>query len=380
MRPSTRPRLNTGLVHYLVRRGLQRQRLTWRDLNAEKRVLCPEEEAEQQAAVYLDGQLDRVKQVQEDTNWEWEMKRISARTVTHGASIAVKLENAQLIEGTLFAGGARIPLAWGSTSLRQSLRLLSLEQLPKASIPTTLYGSRYFGHRILDDMLAGLAAESAHLPPLYWVDDRRPRTEHVRFYLEALGLPSRAVRSASIDELWFFPHDFPLNSHKRRRLALLRERVQQRVTTRRTGHGVFFRRRGAGVPRGCVNERQLEERLEKEGFEIVDVAQQSAADVLGACRGASLFLGVDTSAFVHAFASVPADACFVDIQPPYRFCNYFKDIADALGMTSGFVVGEGSESAFEVSAEDLMRTIDLVRDEDARRRSRSGAGSDPGRG
>ncbi|MEM1413373.1 MAG: glycosyltransferase 61 family protein [Myxococcota bacterium] len=328
-------------------------------------VICEAERGERLDAVFLPEQLERVRRTQEDTSYENELVRLSAGPVTHDASIAVQLKNARLVEGVVFADRVRCPLTHERFSSLRTLRERTRVELGRAAIPSSTYGSRYFAHRILDDAVSGLAARK--LAPVFWADDGKALGEHVRTYLRAVDLPERSLRNADIDELWLFPHDYALNSHKTERIRALRRSVQRLATDGREGHGVFLRRRGGGLPRGLTNERELEARLAAKGFEIVDVPNLPAAEIQRRCRGASVVAGVEGSAFTHALLGAPLTAALVPIMPPFRFNNYFKDFTDVLGMTYGFVVGKGSEEAFEVDVDELLETMDLAVSAAARR-------------
>jgi hypothetical protein len=53
-------------------------------------------------------------------------------------------------------------------------------------------------------------------------------------------------------------------------------------------------------------------------------------------------------------------ASFLVIQPPDRFALAYKEFADALDMRFAFVVGVQSARGFQVSIDELRKTIDLL--------------------
>ncbi len=318
---------------------------------SEIRELCSVEKAERPAAVYLDGQLEKICAFQEWTSPALEKARYSAGPVRHEAAYAYKINDALLHDGNLYCGRARIQLVYEKESLIPSY----IDHITdEVAIPSSMVGSRYFGHFIVDDCCTALVARE--LADIAWIDTTILFSEHVQKYLEIFQLPTNTLRTSRLRQAWLF-QDFAMNSHKRRRLSLMRDQVRN-LPGLRTGHGVFFRRRGAGVHRGLVNEEALEQRLIREGYEIVDVTKESLFDIIELTKDAEVVVGVEGSALMHGILSMNPKGVVVCIQPPYRFGCLLKDHTDAYGITFGFVVGQGSPKAFKVDEDELLQTIE----------------------
>ena len=317
--------------------------------------ICPVEHGDQPAAIYLPGQLDRIRPNPADRlqNLPVELARMELRAIRHEATIAFLLQDAVLIDGILYTNRLAIPK--GVAKRRFLPRQISAF-IESAALPSSVVGSRFFGHFIAEDCATALLAAS--FDELRWVASTMQKSTHSLRYLELYRLSRESLTSAKFRHAWHF-QDFAMNSNKRARLRKLRELVRA-IDGRRSGHGVFFRRRGAGAPRGFVNEPAIEERLARDGFEIIDVTCESVDQIIARTRDAEVVVGVEGSALMHGLLSMSDGGAVVCIQPPYRFTGVLKDHADALGMTFGFVVGEGNDEAFEVSEADLLRTIELA--------------------
>lgn len=327
----------------------------------EVRVVCPAEQGERGAALYLPGQLDRVRGVPPESAFEREFSRIAPGPVVHQACLAFRFAEAFFVDGAVFANGTRTRQAVQCESL---LPQLVPHREAYAALPSSFAGSRFFGHYVADNLCTGLLAQE--FGPVFWANSE-VMGPHASRYLDLLRLPSRSLERARVGEAWLF-QDVAMNSHRRGRLHAMRDRVRSGPADH-GGHGVFFRRRGGGAPRNLANEEAIEERLAAEGFEIVDVTRESLDTILRRCRNAAVVAGVEGSALVHGLLAMAEGGALVCIDPPYRFANIFKDHSDALGLTYAFAVAEGSASSFELDADELLRTIELARNHAARRRT-----------
>jgi hypothetical protein len=324
------------------------------EVSAEVLEVCPVEFDERRAAFYLKGQLEKVRGIQEETNQSIEDGRISAGTVRHESTMAYRVKQSVLVNGVVYCGRARIQKVYE----RERILPTRIEQrLSDVALPSSLVGNRYFGHFISEDACAGLMAQE--LSPVVWVQGSTPRSGHALDYLDIYRLPHQEVRTAFLENAWLF-QDFAMNSHKRHRLKRMRELIGEVAAGFRRGHGVFFRRRGGGIERGMLNEAQIEARLEREGFEIVDVNHEDTMSIINKARHAEVVVGVEGSALMHGILAMKLGGALICIQPPYRFNNVLKDHSDAIGIRYGFLVGEGEENSFRVDEKDLMKTIDLA--------------------
>lgn len=334
-----------------------RKRLLSTPSIAEKAIeimeICPVETGEKPAALYLQGQLEKVRSVQEETNEFQERSRIVAGTIKHEATIAYNIKQAAIINGVVYCDGARVQKVYE----RENLLPHHLKQhIGNIAIASSVIGNRYFGHFIAEDACTGMMAKD--FSQVAWVQTEQPRSDHALRYLDIYQLPYREIRTAYLDNAWLF-QDFAMNSHKRKRMAIMRQKIRQ-LPGKNNNHKVFFRRRGSGVHRGFVNEQDIEETLAKQGFTIIDVTCESADSIIEKTKDAAIVMGVEGSALMHGILSMSPEGALICIQPPYRFNNVLKDHTDAIGLHYGFVVGEGTKDSFTVDERELLQTVDFI--------------------
>ncbi|AKF08755.1 glycosyltransferase 61 family protein [Sandaracinus amylolyticus] len=303
----------------------------------------------------LPRQTERAREAVQLSTLKWELERAVARRIRHAPTYAFRFRHAMLIEGVVYANGARHQQV--AERERWRPRWLRGPEVEGAALPSSVIADRFFGHVIAEDSVAALMARE--LAPLYFTRGKRPRSAHAARYLALYGLGDvPLLRNASLHDAWLF-EDYGMNAHKRARYRELRERLSA-IPRARSGHGVFFRRRGAGVPRGLVNEAALEERLAREGFEIIDVAREDVDSIVRRTRDASVVCGVEGSALMHGLLAMREGGAVVALMPPYRFTMALRDHADAMGMRFGYVVGCGTRTRFQITEDELMRTLELA--------------------
>lgn len=319
---------------------------------ARRRVqLAPAEVAVRPRAVFLDGQLERIEAwVFLDHHPGPDL--LGGREVTHGATIGYELEDVVLLDGVLYCRGATIHLQ-PRTHRIPDLRVT--EENPVGALYSTTVGNTYFGNWILDDLPKYLLAE-AHGPP---VTSQAERGGHYAAYEGALGLRPLRARATHFRTLHYFD-DVGQNRDKRRRFELLSARLGGPEPA--APHpGVFIIRGLVGQRRLLQNEEALAERLaERRGFRILDPMKSSLAEIVAACRGAQVVIGVEGSALAHGALFLTPGTCVFTLQPPRRFCTVFKDVADRQEVKFAFVVGTPIGEDFSVAPDEVERTLDLL--------------------
>lgn len=320
----------------------------------EVRVVHPAEEQDVPAAFSLPGQLDRAKGSCAESTLTYEVEHLLTLRMRHAATLAMRFDHALLVDGVVYGNGARIEQVHRHERLWP--RWVGGPVVENVSLPSSVVGNRYFGHFITDDACAAYLAEE--LAPVYFTAGTEERSAHSRRYLDIFGLPLRELHTARLRNAWLV-QDFAMSVHKRERYRRLRAKVAE-LPGSRSGHGVFFRRRGAGVPRGLMNEPELEERLEREGFEIIDVTTEDVDTILRRCKGAKIVTGIEGSAPMHGLLAMQEGGALVMLMPPYRFSSCMKGHANALGIEFGFMIGEGGPDQFTLSVDELMRTLDMA--------------------
>ncbi|WP_162260517.1 glycosyltransferase 61 family protein [Rhizobium sp. Root708] len=317
-------------------------------------VVSPAERGSRQAAIYLPGQLERVRDVQFETTREYEMARISAGSVHHAATLAYLVEHAHYVDGDLYARGMRHRQVIRPESRAIWKRAVHIDECALPSMPL---GDKYFAHQVIDVAATAMLAET--VAPTYLArgsfSDDWP---HSKAYYALLGVDFPVLDAALIRKAWVF-QDYGMTANRRSRIAALRDRAMSRRAAQ-DGRRVFISRKATGERRLLENEAELTERLIKEGFDVVDPATMTVAEIVERISGASLVCSVEGSNLAHGILTIANKGAILTLQPPYRFNNLWKDYADALDMTYGFVVGEGGKTSFSICADDVVKTADML--------------------
>jgi len=324
---------------------------TYKDLCDRQWTLHPSEKSVSAPAIYLDGELDKVTGVQEETTYTAEIQRVQGGIQEHAATIAYRLRDVIIYDGYVYKRAMKSPLTTAKESLLGSGEL---ENIPEAALACTFIGNRYFGHWLTDDLPLTLAAQQLAKA----VRTAQRLTDHQQEYSNFLGIHSTPVNKARFKELSFI-EDFGQNEYKRERYEYIRSKFKN-ISSHQAVQGVMLLRGSSGVQRLLVNENDIAEFLRNQGFTIIDPQKLSAREIVLQTLGAKIVVGVEGSQLVHGLFTPSELGVMLTLQSPYRFNNVFKDYTDCLGLKYSFVVGKQVSNGFEISIEDLARTLDLI--------------------
>lgn len=302
-------------------------------------------------AYFLPGQLERVTGwVFTDRHPRHEMEADVEEH--HGPTLAAQLDDAWLIDGVLYKGAAVTHLRPRTSRWPQ----LSIDrELDDAAIYCTPQGNRWFGSWLIDDCARYELARREGVA----VTTDQPISAHMRQYEAMLDMRPLRLKNAFLRRVVLFD-DSGQNTDKHLRFRRLRERLVARGEP--PAHaGVFLLRGAAGDRRVLRNEEALAERLQRtRGFQVLDPLKVDIATIVDVCAGARVVVAVEGSALAHAAVAARPGVGLLVLQPPDRFCNVFKHIADRDGHHFGFVVGVPEGQDFRIDADELERTLELL--------------------
>ncbi len=326
-------------------------RKTYQDLCDKQWTLCAAEKSISPSAIYLEEEIDKVTGVQEETTVTWELQRIRGGVKEHSATTVYQLRDVQINSGYVYKRSMKLPL---TTAKEAFFNLDEPEDIPEAALACTYVGNRYFGHWFTDDLTLTLAAQQLTKA----VRTAQKLTAHQLEYSDLFNLYSHSVNHAHFRKLHII-QDFGQNNYKRQRYDYLRSQLQH-VSSPQPKPGVMLLRGSSGTQRLLVNENDLAEYLRTQGFTVIDPEKTSAREIVLQTLGAKILVGVEGSQLVHGLFTLHKEGVIVTLQSPSRFNNVFKDYTDCLGLKYSFVVGRQVNNGFEISIEDLARTLDKV--------------------
>lgn len=270
------------------------------------------------------------------------------------------VDDAWMINGSIFIHKTqRIEL--GNTLKPKSLlsRLLPppvepLMSMDEAVLVGTCAGTTWFGHWLEDELPKHLLGKDFGTP----VIASRKVFVHEAGYQAALGLQAPlALGTGRIGSLVVID-EFAQNPHKTRRYAQMRRDLGANTGLDR----VYLYRGDSGTPRRMVNERQLAERLECEGFHIVDVGRASFAEISEACRGAAVIVGIEGSHLAHALFMMRDYGTLLILNPPNQVHTTVADIGVFCRLVSGMFVCEaaGANGDFVADIDEVLGFLERL--------------------
>jgi len=345
--------LNYALIQQKVLRLIKRRK-TFQDASNKQWEICPPETTLAPSAIFLDGMLDRVKNVAIWTSFEFECKRVLGGNRDHGGTTAYNLSDVRLINGNLYKGEMRYAVSPEPETYWIGDRI---EHLSHAQLASTYFGSRFFGHWMREEvplmMLAGHFGEVVRI-------ERKPHY-HEPGYQAIFNVSSRSVKCAKFDDLIVLD-DIGQNSFKRKRYEQLRAAVKAVESIQEPPPGVFIRRGKTGVTRQVTNIDEVEAFFTHLGFTVLEPETMTPLEIVQQIKGTKMVATVEGSNLVHAYNSIADDGTILVIQPPHRFSNATKDYTDCVGLNYAFLVAhEGANpSEFSVDIAELERTLEKI--------------------
>jgi len=274
-----------------------------------------------------------------------------------GATRAFLLRDALLFRQHVYCGRYRGDL-YSTLDWRAAWRA-EMAETAHCVLASTYSGARWFGHFLHDELplqeLTGSLGDGVgHLRRIY---------KHEPGWRAALGVPappSYAVLRAR-ELIWI--DDRGQNPTKRNRYQTMRSRLDGLPR----GHERVFLRRpsSGGEDRQIVNIAEVEERLVREGFHVVDTAELTVDEMLKHCLGASMVVSVEGSHAAPAYYVASRQGCVFFIYPPGRVSVLMPRLAGFYGLVGAMFVGQpldGIDTDFRVDPEELVREIDLAAD------------------
>lgn len=313
----------------------------------------PAETLEFPPAIFLPGQLDRITATAFATAEETvhAVKEAGPRPV--GPTIAARFRDVDLVDGVLYKGHSEY-------HLRPRHRRMPVAARPAQSTSGAIYdswlGLRYFGSWLMDDTETYRLAEEVGNP----VTLRTNNPGHYGEYESRLSMaPQRIGAGIHFDELVLFK-DMANNTGKMARAADRRTRLLAKRTV--TPHpGIFLLRGTAGDARILENELAIADHLaRRHGIRTMNPLDHSVEDLLQACAGAQLIVGVEGSQLTHALTIMPPGGSLLAICPPDRVTASLKLMTDRLAVNFAFVIGTGTVNGFSVATDEVEATVQML--------------------
>lgn len=345
----------TPIRRYCLRALRFNTGLSFKDISTKSWILAgASQNSKVRPAIFLDGHLDRVTDVsRQHTSLQHELKRVQGYPVDHPPTTAYLIQDARLIGSFIYKDSMKHVLAPRRENLLPKVKV-EIEELERVALASTYCGNVFFGHFIRDDLTLTIAVQDLAKP----ISTNRKPYFHEGEYRNIFNLYSHITQHAHCREL-IIVDDVSQNAYKRERYDKLRSQIR-RVSSFTPHPGIFIKRGQSVLGRGLENESEIESSLLKLGFKVIDPERMSIKEIIETALGARIIVAVEGSALVHGFLTMIDGGTIVALQPPYRFNNIYKDIADCMDMYYGFVVGTRSSNGFVIDSDELLRLLDSI--------------------
>lgn len=317
---------------------------------AEVVELAPAVDRLQAAAIALPDEFDRVLAVQAETTLKTELERVTEGNRRHRSTIAYRLDNAVLAEGTLYYQGGYDVIRGKSSGM---LLPSDSDEFAEMQLCTSYVIDRYFGHWLTDGLCLEVLAEQRSLPALTL---KRTPWMHERGYRDVCSLEAVRSNNARVGRLWVVD-DRGFNDGWMRRIQELRLRARSPIGRNRA-KGVMLTRGTLGAHRNLVNSEEVHKALGRLGFEIVYPEIETPRTLGEKLSEIEIAVAVEGSVQHHCWLTMPPGSTFIAIQPPSRFTAFGKTYANAVGINWGYVVADAHPDGFHLPVDRLLRTLD----------------------
>lgn len=305
-------------------------------------------------AIFSHEQLSRVISTQPDTSISVESGRIMGGVHEDAPSVAYLVKNVSIVDGVVYGRA----FTHDFSGLPRSLLIRGQKQyVEAAALSSSLYGSRFFGHWMTDDLPMEIAA-SQFADPIHGIGGNFRQEPD---YRNAFGLKKNVVRLAQVGSLYILS-DASQTSSKRSRYEQLRARLFGHIKT--AARLVYIRRGRGGAQewREPINLEEVEEGLRESGFEFVDPDVMTGEEIIQATLGAKVVVGVEGSHLSPAVYTLANDGCLFVLQSPYYFNNVFKDYTDRLDQRYAFMIGQsiGEDRKYSISLSEMFDILERI--------------------
>jgi len=322
------------------------------EIAIERIELHPADQSQALLAIALPGEFHRVGTVEPSSTLTQQRRYAEDTNLSHGATVAYRIDNAILADHTLYSSGAYETFRPGG---KRVVLTGAYDEFPEAQLCTYPSSSIYFGNWLREALTSELLAKQRGLPPLSF---KKAPWLHEPGYRKMLGLQGMQISFARVGRLWVID-DRGLNAGWVKRFRELRTRVRTTVKPRGPTH-VFLARGRRGTSRELLNARAISDLLVARGFVVIEPELLSPQEIVDALGSARIVITVAGSAINHAHYSVPEGSGILVIEPPDRFNAMHRVLTSFTAIRFGYVVGDPAVGGFSLQPDRLLKTLDYL--------------------
>jgi hypothetical protein len=326
----------------------------------ETEILYPEETVAVPPAVFLPGQIERVRDDPEEEAWSSqqpasrEIEDAIASKLTSAPTIAYHIRDCTIFDGSIYKDNYRYTLHPKTDKSIFATKPKITRACNEGALASSYLGVRYFGHWLGDDCTRYILAEMFGTP----VCMRRGFANHDGSYANWFDQKWDPIDRSHVHNLTIF-QDHGQNLSKRERYKLLRNKLRGFIAPICAGSGIYLRRGSTGSQRSVINEGEIINSLCGYGIETVDISD-NIEHVVAKLMGAKIIISLEGSHLSHFIYSLPEDSALLVLEPFDRFRSMYRTWSACMGIRFGFVVGTGWDGGYYFSIDEILKTIDLL--------------------
>ncbi|WP_227271827.1 glycosyltransferase 61 family protein [Roseobacter weihaiensis] len=319
-------------------------------------TLYPERHYDHKPALYLPGELDKIKAAGFGQPIERMIKIVKGKGLYSNTLARLEVKNAYLTPKYAFSGALRRTFYHKApSSLMQDF-----ETRDHGTLVSSHVGCNFFGHWLRDDCATyPLAAREAGGTPLVMPI---PSWAEQPDYARRFGQDWTPTRPAFFRTLSLYV-DHGQNPHKAERFHALRQSLRTHARAEGKtpgGAGMVYLKRGPqSTARTLTNEAEVIALLEKRGCHIHE-AESGISQLETAGLDARIMIGVEGSQLSHALYTMRDRGGLLVLQPHDRFFTSHLDWCREMDMEFAFMVGTPDQGGFSMDLEVLARTLEML--------------------
>lgn len=302
--------------------------------------------------IILPDQYDRVNTGAFGMDLVEEVAKLRGAPYNIGPTIRYVLNDVLVESGVVYRNGKA---KFFNHKIKSNRKPKAWSEYGEASVRSSFVGCHFFGHWLRDDSATHLMLDPGaptSMPTPRWPDQQGYLTLFKQSYTE--------LDRAYVRRLVLFD-DISQNAHKAERFRKLRAIVAAAHSDpSSTGRVVYVMRGPGGKVRSLLNEEEIIGTLARNGVTILRAETLNVTQLVKQLFGARIIISVEGSQLSHALFTLADRAGVLVIQPPDRFFNSHMDWALALNMRYACVVGRQQSTGFDLPANDLLRTLELL--------------------
>lgn len=299
-------------------------------------IIEEERVIESRLPIYLEGDLEKVKQAPFGITLQDEFEDFFSPTYSSGPFYHYQIDNMLLLKNRIYFDDYEYQL----NPLEKAVRYYQskdLDEIENISFTSMRISNVFFGHWLREELMLidYLQGKSEILSSSYITPQKKDIVDF--FNLKFIVSQYAKIKHADMYDGW---------QHSKIYIDILKKYKEKIASTMEASdsempHIVYLRRGGSATNRALKNENELINTLRK-SYKVTDFVAESTPiqELYPKIYSADIILSIEGSQMAHAIIAGRFGATLLCIQPPERFYNPFKNYCADVGLKYAILVAE----------------------------------------